>query len=583
MRGKNKMKELIKRSSSRVRLLFGFLSVAMLLLASCVRSHPDRVSSVNEIFAIPGLNASPEGVKTDEGETPQILDKATYFVQDDELGCSDSDQEVGTLSTDGRPVVTLSNGKKAACIRPSSVAKLNIRPKVTLYKALNSKPYKLYTKEVLRSSGRTKSPNGVNTEGDIGIKVLDVVDYTTTSPLLKQIADRVDLRAEPFSVYDVYHKITPTHILIMKVGFRSEISHLDVPIADNLGDGRYAVPIASAPLTLHNFRNVKNADGEKTNVYEFHEVQDFKIATHIKFSVSNFSEVDLPEALATDLYPADYFVKGRWYVSESVVETRPGREGFIGTTTGSFDMDLRSASKVQFTRSSSTLVACNIGVDERFEDDPDCLESATVVTLPAQGHAYTMNSVTNSVIQERVLPKEAPFLKLDFENNASTRKNIDTLLSVFGLLGTRQDQLQELNFSKDRFSFVVERGETGLMVRYSFLRADNRPEYTARRHFKDDRQNRFGYFVETKARIRGSEEINQEEDLEKDYLAQRHNPDEDIYFYFSNLTPDYANEVDPYDVGIDYREIGRKAVEYWNAAFKRAGAPNKIVLVEDRL
>ena len=577
-RGEMQMQELLRRSTELVFLLV----LGLVLISGCVRQHPDRVASVNEVYAVPGLNPTPTGAKTDEGETPKVLAKATYFVQDDHLGCTETDAEVGSLSEDGRPVVTLSTGEKAACVRPSSVARLKSRPEVTLYNGLNSSPFKIYTKQVVRSSGRTQSPTGVKTEGDIGIKVLDVVDYTTTSPLLNAIKDRIDLRAEPFSEYDVYHKITPTHILVMKVGLKSELSHLDLPIADNLGNGRYAVPIASAPLSLHNYRAIRNADGEKTNVYEFHPVEDFEIATHVMFNIADFQEVDLPERLAQDLYPADYFVDGRWYVSESVVETRPGREGFIGTTTGSFDMDLRSASKVQFTRTSSALVACNIGIDERFENDPDCLESATVVTIPARGHAYSMNSMSDAVMEERLLPKEAPFLRLDFENNMSTRKSIDTLLSVFGLLGTRQDQLQELSFAEDRFSFVVERGETGLMVRYSFLRADNRPGYEPRRHFKDDRQNRFGFFVETKARIRGSEDINQEEDLEKDYLAQRHNPTQDIFFHFSNLTPDYANEDDPYDTNIDYREIGRKAVDYWNAAFERANAPNRIVLVEDQ-
>lgn len=568
----------------------------MCTVIGCVKQHPDRVDATNEIYAIPQLNPSPQGVRTDDGDKVESLTKATYFVQDDYLGCESSDAQVGSLAENDKLVVTLSTGESAACVKPSSVSRMKVRPDVTFFKAPQGQAYKIQTRGVLRASGRTQSPSGVTTEGEVGIKILNIVDYTTDSPLLNQIKDRIDLRAEPYKVYEVYHKITPTHIFIMKVGPKEELSHLDLPIADNMGDGRFAVPIAAAPLTLHNYRAIRNGDGQKTNVYEFYQLDELKTATHVKFNVSAFKEIDLPDTIAKDLYPADYFLNSLWYVSESVVETRPGSEGFIGTTTGSFDMDLRQASKVQFTRTSSSLVACNVGEDKRFENDPDCSNSSTVLTLPATGHAYTLTAKSDSIEEERVLGYEAPFLKLDFERNSSTRKSIDKLNSVFSVLSERQDQLYEVSFSENKFSFVVERGDTGLRVRYSFLRADNRPAYQPKRHFKDDRQKRFGYFVETIARIGGQqdptplvpnppppnpEDYNQEEDLEKDYLVQRHNPNQDIYFYFSNLTPDYTKTPDPYGTNIDYREIGRKAVDYWNRAFERAGAPNKIVLVEE--
>ena len=566
------------------------LTTGMLVVFGCVKEHPDRVATTTEIYAVPQLNASPQGIRTEDGDTTQTLSQATYFVQDDYVGCENSNEQVGSLSENDKLVVTLSTGESAACVKPSSVSRMKVRPDVTFFKAPQGKSYKINTRGVIRASGRTQSPSGVNVDGNIGIRILNIVDYTTDSPLLNQIKDRIDLRAEPYKEYEVYHKITPTHIFIMKVGPQDELSHLDLPIADNMGDGRFGVPIAAAPLTLHNYRAIRNGDGEKTNVYEFYQLDELKMATHVKFNISEFEEIDLPDNIAKDLYPADYFLDGLWYVSESVVETRPGSEGFIGTTTGSYDMDLRQASKIQFTRTSSGLVACNVGEDKRFEDDPDCSESSTVLTIPATGHAYTLTSKTDTIEEERVLGYEAPFIKLNFERNSSTRKSIDKLLSVFSVLNEREDQLYELSFSGNKFSFVVERGDTGLRVRYSFLRADNRPAYQPKRHFKDDRQKRFGYFVETIAKIGGQgegtspnpEDYNQEEDLEKDYLVQRHNPNEDIYFYFSrDLTPDYANEPDPYGTDIDYREIGRKAVEYWNKAFERAGAPNKIVLVEE--
>ena len=140
------MQEFFKRTTESIF----FLGLGLVLISGCVRQHQDRVPTVSEVYAIPGLNASPDNVKTDEGETPKVLSKATYFVQDDHLGCTDTSLDVGSLAEDGRPVVTLSNGRTAACVRPSSVARMKSRPEVTLYNGINSAPYKIYTRQVVR-------------------------------------------------------------------------------------------------------------------------------------------------------------------------------------------------------------------------------------------------------------------------------------------------------------------------------------------------------------------------------------------------------------------------------------------------
>lgn len=568
----------IKSLAEKTTLVFVLGS--FLMSTACVKQHRDLVSDDMEgKYALPELNPSDTDVTNNLGEKFQVLSSGTYYVQDDYVGCEDSDRKVGSLSSDGNKIVVpLASGKTAACVKPSALAKMKEQPQVTFYKAPQGTEYYIQTREKIRTSGRTEAID-LNVSGDIGIQLLDIVDYTTNSPILAAVRDRIEFRALPGETYKVYHKITPRILYIMKVAAKSKLSHLDLPIADNLGNGEYAVPIAAVRISTFKYVNRRNGDGEQTNVYDLLPTESLKNTTHIKFDYNDIQPVDLPPDIAKDLYPADYFTQGQWYASESVIDTRPGSEGLIGTQTGAVDSRFKPASRVQFSRTGAGLIACNVGIDERYSEDFECQKSHSVFVLPASGHAFRLDKDSTSVEEVRMQSVEAPFIQLQMTQISSFWKSIDELVSLFR--DTNEDQLIEVNFSKDKFNFITQRGANGRHVIYSFLRADNRPKYTPKRHYKDDRLDKFGYFVQEKARINSSDVIHRPEDLEKEYLVQRHNPTQPIYFYFSSITPEYNEQnPDPYGLEIDYREIGTKAVEYWNAAFERAGAPNRLVLGE---
>ncbi len=552
-------------------IVFGF--------TGCVKQHDKRAGQSDLARETRRYAIQSNTLPDKKGTKVQAL-SGMYQTETEYLGCEPVAQSlaVGSLTSTNKVVVKFSE-KKMACVRADELETLKERPPVELRGSLGTTPYWIQTRKVLRKSGRTESLEGVDSDKGTGINFLDFVSYSTNSPLLNAVADRLEVRALPGKQYKVYHKIAGKVLYIMMVVPKGNMGHLDFSLSDNLGNGEYAVPLAWADIRLLKQELMLNADNEKTNVIVYNEVEVLSEATHIDLNISNLNEVKLTQfSNLKDIYPTDYFTKGQWYFSESVVDTRPGSEGFIGTTTGAFDTSFRSAVRIQFTVRTAGLVACNVSIDQRYSGDLHCDRSDSVLTIPGNGIAYGLFPNSGLVKAFDVQPSKAPYFTLKLNSIISVRKSIDELFSV--IRDTNQDQVIKVNFYKNKFSFITQRGANGRRIMYSFLRVEGRTPYVARRHYKNDRQSKFGYFVQTVSKIRSSDVVAREEDLEKDYLIQRHNPAKNIVFHFSNLTPNYKKNEDPYKLEIDYRKIGRKSIEYWNKVYERTGSPNRVVLGE---
>lgn len=543
-----------------LRIAIGIMTAA--LIAGCVKEHPDRVEQEGDVnvFSLEEL-------------------KATYVVDGSNLvGCEQVNLEgtVTTIEEPGKdPVVIEQNGDTVTrCVNPSAVPLNTERPPVHYMKAPSAGKYLLLTRGVVRSAGLTKATEGISVEGLVDIKPFNIVDFRTNSPFLERHTGNVELKALPSTSYEVMHKVTPNHLIVMRVSEKEGVSHLELPYADNLGNGKYAVPLGYYSIETLRPKKIRNADDEETNQLRYYPEPELALATHIRLDLNDFEKFSIEKK--EDVYPADYFVKGQWYFSESVVDTRPGGEGSIGTNTGAFDFDFRPASKIKFFRTSSSIVGYNIGVDERIRTDQP-INLSPVVTIPTISKAYQLNIAgTEEELADDIDETKTPYFEMNF-HKTKTLKNIG--FSILGGFGT-EEEIIDVKFAEESFSFTLQQAVTGRRVRYSFLRAEGRTPYASRRHYKSDRET-FGYFVQTKAKIFSSDEEPREEDIEKNFFIQRHNPKEPIKFYFSHLTPDYAcGDVDPYDLNIDYRDLGRRAVAYWDAAFKRAGAPHGVELVE---
>lgn len=535
---------------------------ALVAVVGCVKQHPNRDTQGNEFESSIGGLVAIDSLK------------ATYVVPTNNF------RDVSPTSTE--------------------------RPELEYYN-IDGSSYTAQTLGDVSPSGMSIVNQVAVSDGVSNIRFLDKVSFETNAPLLAKNTDKVDFLGEPNKTYEIKYKLTPTALLMMKVVGKDEITHHELPYSDNLGNDKFAVPLGGYKLTTLKRKRSLNADRDPTNIYEYVDaVLQFKedgtlntscrtCADFIRLNPNDAGfDKFIPVPDKRDVYPADYFT-GEWYFSEGVVNTKPGSETAIGFISGSFDADFRNASKIKFFRSANTIKGYNIAVDEELSDD-DAINLSPVISIPAVGKNYKLDdSGSASQLREIEIPnisiEEAPYVKMNFEGLTTVQTIIESKFSILGNIGTTSaGLLKEVMFSEKSFSLTFEDITNGRRLRYSFLKVEPR-DYEARRHYKEDRKI-FGYFPTVRTRLRRAAEDYREEDFEKNILIQRLNPKKDVVFYFSDLTPKdndgKCRQLGDDTLGslldargeINYREIGRRAVKYWDAAFKAAGAPNGVKLAE---
>lgn len=456
------------------------------------------------------------------------------------------------------------------------------------------------------------TPAGMSLAGDVVIDTnldlirhLNKVQFNTDAPLLERHTDVVDFLGEPNKSYKIKYKLTPNRLVVMKLVTKKEISHYELPYSDYLGNDLFAVPLGGYAINPQKKTRILNNDNDPTNQYrlvdaelQFNEDGSLKTncrtcADYISLNPDSFVKFSRIEN-KKDVYPSEYF-NGEWYFSESVVDTQPGMETAIGQIYGAYDLNFRPASKIKFFRTSGTLKGYNIAIDEELSTE-NTLNLTPVISFPARGRNFKI-AETGSMAQLQEVAIEdtnlesAPYIDITFENISTLRTRLESLLNpLVGFGNTATGALKQVKFADDSFSFTLEDVSSGRLWKYSFLRAEDR-NYTPRRHYKRDRE-QFGYFTANRTRITRPEQDYREEDFERNVLIQRHNPEKDIVFYFSNLTPKDLNgrcrqvgdqslkDIVDADFNINYREIGRRSVQYWDAAFQKAGAKSRVVLKE---
>lgn len=534
----------------------------MILVVGCVKQHPlDSTQNDN--------------ARINAGELIPLGDlKATYVVPTNNVG------SVSPTSTE--------------------------RPEIAHYN-LDSSTYQAQTAGEVEPSGMSVVDQVVVTDEVQQIRFLDKVKFQTNAPLLRANTDKVDFLGEPNKTYDIRYKLTPSTLLMMKIVSEKEITHHELPYSDNLGNGVYAVPLGGYNARPVRRKRALNADNDQTNRWEYVTARlvfnkdgtlNSSCSTCANFIEINPDDRGFQKFLAVqdkkDVYPADYFT-GEWYFSEGVVNTKPGSETAIGFISGSFDADFRNASKIKFFRTATAIKGYNVAIDEELGSE-DTLNLSPVISIPAEGKNYQLaDSGLFRQLEEIEIPnisvESAPYVQMHFEGLSTVQTIIESKFSILGTIGTTSAGiLREVMFAKNSFSLTFEDVTNGRRLRYSFLKAEDR-NYQARRHYKEDRDI-FGYFPTVRTRLRRAAEDYREEDFEKNILIQRHNPEKDVVFYFSDLTPEDNNKKCRADndttLGslldskgeINYREIGRRAVQYWDIAFKAAGAPKGVKLVE---
>lgn len=456
-------------------------------------------------------------------------------------------------------------------------------------------------------------PTGMSLASDVviyddvtDIRYLNKVQFTTDAPLLKEHTDVTDFLGEPNTTYRIKYKLTPNRLIVMKLVDKKELSHYELPYSDYLGNDLYAVPLGGYAINPQRRTKIVNNDNEATNQFrlvdadlQFNEDGSLKYgcktcADYIQINPDSYTKFMRIED-KKDVYPAEYF-NGDWYFSESVVDTKEGSQTSIGWIAGGFDLNFQPATKIKFFRTAGNLKGYNIAVDEELSVE-DTLELTPVISIPAEGKNYKVEETglyaqMSEVQIDDIALESAPYMDVDFEKISTMRIRLEQILDPrAGFGNTAAGAIKQIKFSADSFSFTLEDTVTGQMWKYSFLRAEKDRGYTPRRNFKRDRE-KFGYFESNVPRIPRPHEDYREEDFERTKLLQRHNPKKDIVFYFSNLTPkdnagkcrqlgdDSLGDVVGQDGEINFRELGRRSIKYWNDAFKVAGAPKGVILKE---
>ncbi|MBX9765645.1 MAG: acyl-CoA dehydrogenase family protein, partial [Bdellovibrionales bacterium] len=351
-------------------------------------------------------------------------------------------------------------------------------------------------------------------------------------------------------------------------------------IEETLKDGSVMIPMVGYKLKYFRLENVKNENDETTHRLTEIEVPSKAGASHVRVDYSS-KEVFEP-ILKIDIFPKNLF-RGEWYFAETVVDTALSSANSIGQNLNE-DYTFGMATKVRFYCRENELRVLSLSQDERLQkrergsdgilrevtrpasaQDLPCsasdgvdLKLASAVQIPISWVDYRLKSegMDRSLKAEKATDRsysERPYLEMKL---AATKSN-----SVGGA------NVRLLNVEVDEnyfgYTLLIGGGNSGAKIRFSFLRSGpkNRPAYTARPHFKEDRKV-FGFFTTSRPFI-ADWEYTTEQDFDRRIMMNRFNPNNtsnggEIQFHFSANTPSWL------------REVGASAVDAWDKAFQEA-------------
>lgn len=413
---------------------------------------------------------------------------------------------------------------------------------------------------------------------DAGFEFPHYVGFETNAPLLASHVEQIKLFGKPDSQYKIRYELTPKYLKIYKEIPASDLTHYEEPYSKQMGGDKWWVPIGGYGITYFSKRHVVNSDNRKTNVLEYYSVapENYQTATHYRLDKESF--IPFNRVAKTNLFPFEYF-KGDWYFATTIVSTRQGQESSMGYFDSAIDSSLRAqATRIKFLRGKDFLRAVNVVVDDRAHIPEDQLNDA--LNIPAEWYDFRVKTDGKfESLAEEFFPandfSQRKYVGLDFklvkaiavDGNNSAAQTADYFRGL---------ELSDIKFSKDTFSFTVHTVASGIKRKYSFMRLKE-STYEPRVYFKEDSKV-FGLFRTQKFKLI---DINNygEGDSEKDILINRFNPNKNIVFRFSTLTPKLAQgETDVYGLNMDYRKIGANAVAYWNRVFELVGAKSRVVL-----
>ena len=253
-----------------------------------------------------------------------------------------------------------------------------------------------------------------------------------------------------------------------------------------------------------------------------------------------------------NIFPAKYFLEGRWFFSEGAVQTADPEAHYSP----------EEAYFVKLEKTPNTLVLKDVSGKILFDSNKDRKDFLSVQWKEYEGIKDGKNIS-------------------DFFEREDTRSNVNTerpYIQIDFKLQTGEE-ITDLIVTENYFSFVKSRIENGRKVktktsllRESFLDQEG---FFERRLFKDDQEQRFGILLVSPPQTEkkeGALELDAEESIFRFIHFNTDKKETVIKWHFSNytVTNNKDGRIGTQDdmEGDFYRAIGREAVELWNRAFE---------------
>jgi len=336
--------------------------------------------------------------------------------------------------------------------------------------------------------------------------------------------------------------LTDKYLKVMKVAPKADIPFQEYAFAENLSDGRLAVPLVGYPVSYSFEEKQLNSNNEETNTVMLMPTDKKASAQFVKVSYGERTEFDALKKI--DVFPVA-MLEGEWYYAETVVSASEADNQNVGSVENQYSRT--PVSKVSFARLEDSINAVKVDIDESI-DKTKIENLAPILKIPATAVKYrAARTGTETALREEDVPvhwQDAELVKINFAGLWSSNNS------------DRDNQLVNLEIADDYIGFTLLKPQAQKSVRYAFYKR-NKGNYDTRTYFWDDHK-KFGYFSTMKPIIR-AHEIYRQSDLEARTFLNRFNPKKgEIVFHFSINSPNWA------------RPAARVAIQEWDKAFMTA-------------
>ena len=420
------------------------------------------------------------------------------------------------------------------------------------------KVLKIKTHSFGRPAKISTSQSGVFVEPDSKVSFVNqyyFLDYsvenadTEDQKFLARLLGKVEsFKGLPNTEYYIVPQVVDNYLILYRVGKKENIPYDELPLGWEMGEF-IAVPLVGYPVQHCKPEEVVNDDYEKTGIYRPDcSVSVDKSAPYI--SLKEDSKQVFKYHSKLDIFPSDFF-DGSWYALRTVIKSSEKNISDLG------HQAFQSALLVEFKKTAEGLKAVDASGYNLKEED-----KLAGFFIPVKWKDYKMDRESN--ILKKFVEKEDTSLP-------------DVERSYFQIQFEKwmhKNELKSISIADNYFSCVVEVLQADGSMRwfkFSFFRAKKNTGYLAKKWYESDSSLFFPSFVTQRSHYVDSS-LHTQADKGKFYRTTRFDPKrKTIKWYFSKQTP--ADEA--------LRQVGRRAVEYWNTVFQIASSGKLSIILDE--